>query len=98
VEAHCGQQRAFGDLYPNPLMAATCGWADLLGLERTMGQDKGRPLAGKSTLNFAELRYQTLKIWSCERRVIGRSYAKGHHVCHRLGVVMTGISFLNSAR
>ena len=39
----------------DPLMAAMCGRADLLGLERTMAQDKGKPLAGKSTLNRLEL-------------------------------------------
>ena len=35
----------------DPLMAAMCGRADWLGLERTAAQDKGQPLAGKSTLN-----------------------------------------------
>ena len=39
----------------DPLMAAMCGRADLLGLERTMAHDKGKPLAGKSTLNRLEL-------------------------------------------
>ena len=39
----------------DPLMAAMCGRADLLGLDRTMAQDKGKPLAGKSTLNRLEL-------------------------------------------
>ncbi len=35
----------------DPLIAAMCGRADVLGEERHMAQDKGRPLAGKSTLN-----------------------------------------------
>lgn len=39
----------------DPLLAAMCGRADVLGEERHMAQDKGRPLAGKSTLNRLEL-------------------------------------------
>ena len=40
---------------PDPLMAATCGRANLLRLERTIAQDKGKPLARKSALNRLEL-------------------------------------------
>ena len=36
-------------------LAAMCGRADVLGEERHLEQDKGRPLAGKSTLNRLEL-------------------------------------------
>ena len=32
----------------DPLMAAMCGRTDLLGLERTMAHDKGKPLAEKT--------------------------------------------------
>ena len=46
----------------DPLMAAMCGRADLLGLERTMTQDKGKPLAGKSTLNRLELGAQEINL------------------------------------
>lgn len=38
----------------DPLFAASCGRADLLGDER-FGKDAGKPLAGKSTLNRLEL-------------------------------------------
>lgn len=38
----------------DPLFAASCGRADLLG-EQRFGEDKGKPLAGKSTLNRLEL-------------------------------------------
>jgi len=38
----------------DPLFAASCGRADLLG-EGRLGEDKGKPLAGKSTLNRLEL-------------------------------------------
>lgn len=44
----------------DPLLAAMCGRADVLGEERHMEQDKGRPLAGKSTLNRLELGAQEL--------------------------------------
>lgn len=46
----------------DPLMAAMCGRADLLGLERTVAQDKGKPLAGKSTLNRLELGAQEINL------------------------------------
>lgn len=46
----------------DPLLAAVCGRADLLGLERTMAADKGRPLAGKSTLNRLELGAQEINL------------------------------------
>lgn len=39
----------------DPLLAAACGRVDLLGLERHHPEDKGKPLAGKSTLNRLEL-------------------------------------------
>ena len=39
----------------DPLFATVCGRADVLGLERHQEQDKGKPLAGKSTLNRLEL-------------------------------------------
>ncbi len=38
----------------DPLLAAACGRADVLGEERHQTPDKGRPLAGKSTLNRLE--------------------------------------------
>jgi hypothetical protein len=44
----------------DPLLAAMCGRADVLGLEREQEQDKGKPLAGKSTLNRLELGAQQL--------------------------------------
>lgn len=42
-------------LRTDPLLATACGNADLLGLERRQSSDKGKPLAGKSTLNRLEL-------------------------------------------
>jgi|JI6StandDraft_1071083.scaffolds.fasta_scaffold26395_2 hypothetical protein len=39
----------------DPLLAAMCGRADVLGEDRHLPQDKGKPLAGKSTLNRLEL-------------------------------------------
>jgi hypothetical protein len=39
----------------DPLLAASCGREDLLGERRHLAQDKGKPLAGKSTLNRLEL-------------------------------------------
>lgn len=39
----------------DPLLAAMCGRADLLGQERHLTQDQGKGLAGKSTLNRLEL-------------------------------------------
>lgn len=42
-------------LRTDPLLAATCGLPDLLGESRRHEADKGKPLAGKSTLNRLEL-------------------------------------------
>lgn len=39
----------------DPLLASLCGKADPLGQDRVRDQDKGKPLAGKSTLNRLEL-------------------------------------------
>jgi Transposase DDE domain group 1 len=39
----------------DPLLAAACGREDVLGKERRATQDKGKALAGKSTLNRLEL-------------------------------------------
>lgn len=39
----------------DPLLAASCGRPDVLGEERFSSEDKGKPLAGKSTLNRLEL-------------------------------------------
>jgi len=39
----------------DPLLAAAGGWADVLGEERHLEADRGRPLAGKGTLNWLEL-------------------------------------------
>jgi hypothetical protein len=44
----------------DPLLAAMCGREDLLGEERHLTQDKGKGLAGKSTLNRLELGAQEL--------------------------------------
>lgn len=44
----------------DPLLAAMCGRADVLGEERHMTQDKGKALAGKSTLNRLELGAQEI--------------------------------------
>ena len=44
----------------DPLLAAVCGRADVLGEERHMEADRGRPLAGKSTLNRLELGAQEI--------------------------------------
>ncbi|MEO7318258.1 MAG: transposase [Chthoniobacteraceae bacterium] len=44
----------------DPLLAAMCGRADVLGEERPRQEDKGRPLAGKSTLNRLELGAQEI--------------------------------------
>jgi hypothetical protein len=42
-------------LRTDPLLAAACGNPDLLGGDRRHESDKGKPLAGKSTLNRLEL-------------------------------------------
>jgi hypothetical protein len=47
-------------LRTDPLLAAACGRADVLGEERAWERDKGRPLAGKSTLNRLELGAQEI--------------------------------------
>jgi hypothetical protein len=39
----------------DPLLATVCGRSDVLGLNRRQEVDKGKPLAGKSTLNRLEL-------------------------------------------
>jgi hypothetical protein len=39
----------------DPLLASLCGKADPLGQDRAREQDRGKPLAGKSTLNRLEL-------------------------------------------
>ncbi len=39
----------------DPLFAASCGRADVLGEQRLCENDQGKPLAGKSTLNRLEL-------------------------------------------
>lgn len=44
------------------LLAAMCGREDLLGEERHQAQDKGKALAGKSTLNRLELGAQELNL------------------------------------
>ncbi len=44
----------------DPVFAATCGREDLLGEKRTHPEDKGKALAGKSTLNRLELSAETL--------------------------------------
>lgn len=44
----------------DPLLAAMCGREDLLGQKRRQKQDKGKALAGKSTLNRLELGTQGL--------------------------------------
>lgn len=44
----------------DPLLAAMCGREDLLGEERHLTQDKGKALAGKSTLNRLELGAQEI--------------------------------------
>src|SRR5260370_20432030 len=46
----------------DPLLAAMCGRADVLGEERIQAQDQGRPLAGKSTLNRLELGAQEINL------------------------------------
>jgi len=43
------------DLRYDPLLAALVGKADPAGLERRRSRDRGKPLAGKSTLNRLEL-------------------------------------------
>lgn len=44
----------------DPLLAAVCCRADVLGQERHQSQDKGKPLARKSTLDRLELGAQAL--------------------------------------
>lgn len=39
----------------DPLLAAACGQADVLGQQRRLPEDRGKALAGKSTLNRLEL-------------------------------------------
>src|SRR5436190_14290288 len=46
-------------LRSDPLLAAVCGCTDVLGERRLAEADKGKPLAGKSTLNRRELGAQS---------------------------------------
>lgn len=46
-------------LRSDPLLAAVCGCPDVLGERRLAQADKGKPLAGKSTLNRLELGAQS---------------------------------------
>ncbi|MEP7339900.1 MAG: transposase [Acidobacteriota bacterium] len=39
----------------DPLLALLCGRADVMGQDRRCASDRGKPLAGKSTLNRLEL-------------------------------------------
>ena len=57
------------ELRADPLLATLVGKVDPTGQNRRRKKDRGKPLAGKSTL----------KSWSCERRVIGKAehLAKG---------------------
>ena len=56
-----GMCLGYGDLLDHdrlrhdPLLAVLVGKEDLLGEERTLARDRGKPLAGKSTLNRLEL-------------------------------------------
>lgn len=43
----------------DPLLAASCGRDDVLGEQRHLAGDRGKPLAGKSTLNRLELGAQS---------------------------------------
>lgn len=43
----------------DPLLAVSCGRGDVLGEERHSSEDRGKPLAGKSTLNRLELGAQS---------------------------------------
>lgn len=66
----------------DPLLAAVCGRADVLGQERHLRQDKGRALAGKSTLNRLELGAQeinarTKKIQAHPERIEALLLARG---------------------
>lgn len=49
------------DLRSDPLLASLCGQSDLEGKNRRLDRDKGKPLAGKSTLNRMELKPKTLQ-------------------------------------
>ena len=49
-------------LRADPLLAAMCGRADVLGQERHLTRDRGMPLAGKSTLNGLELGAQEINL------------------------------------
>lgn len=44
------------ELRADPLLAALCGHNDIEGNNRRLDRDKGKPLAGKSTLNRMELK------------------------------------------
>lgn len=46
----------------DPLLAACCGRDDVEGRDRIAAEDKGKPLAGKSTLNRMELSAQDLDL------------------------------------
>ncbi len=48
------------ELRSDPLLAALCGHDDIEGKNRRQDRDKGKPLAGKSTLNRMELKAQSL--------------------------------------
>jgi hypothetical protein len=48
------------ELRSDPLLAALCGHNDIEGNQRRLERDKGKPLAGKSTLNRMELKAKSI--------------------------------------
>ena len=78
----------------DPLLAAVCGRADVLGEERHMEADRGRPLAGKSTLNRLELgaeeiNARTKKIQAHPERIEALLLAQGvADIPRRSGVIV----------
>ena len=78
----------------DPLLAAVCGRSDVLGEERHLEADKGKPLAGKSTLNRLELGAQeinarTKKIQSHPERIEALLLTKGvAAIPRRSGVIV----------
>ena len=59
----------------DPLLALVCGRADVTGQERRCAADKGKPLAGKSTLNRLEL-WSTPAEGESEERTRNRIYKR----------------------
>ncbi len=69
----------------DPLLALVCGRADITGQDRALEADRGKPLAGKSTLNRLELTLAGASEQSRNKKIVASVDILQHTlvVCHR---------------